>query len=219
MKEKYVENLDGEVWKPVIGYEGIYEFSNKLRVKSLIREGTNKEHILKVSLNNIGYACVGLSKQGKSKTTYISRLSWEYAHDKQVPVGKVVNHISGDITDNRPENLNIMTQKENCNWVSNGLTPAQKRANNPAYVEHMKNLSKMNKYSLRKPVMITHILTGTSFVFDSVTGACNFAELVRCSVKNVAKGKQRHTHGWTTEYLDFDPEVMLKAYYLEVLKA
>lgn len=214
MKEKYVESLDGEVWKPVIGYEGLYEFSNKLRVKSLIRFGVKKEHLLVQTPNNIGYLQVGLAKNRKTKTTYISRLSWEYAHDTKVPEGYVVNHISGDITDNRPDNLNIMTQKENCNWVSKGLTPAQKRANNKAWVEHFKHMPKKN----RKPVMITYILTGTSLVFDSVTEACDFANLDRSGIKNVAVGKQHQTHGWTTEYLDYDPEIMMKAYWMEVVK-
>ena len=29
-----IENLEGEIWKDVVGYEGLYQVSNKGRVKS-----------------------------------------------------------------------------------------------------------------------------------------------------------------------------------------
>ena len=39
--------MEEEVWKPIKGYEGLYEISNLGRVKSLHYRSTGKEKILK----------------------------------------------------------------------------------------------------------------------------------------------------------------------------
>ena len=44
-----------EIWKPVIGYEGLYSASNLGRVKSHGNDKTRKEKILKPRINNKGY--------------------------------------------------------------------------------------------------------------------------------------------------------------------
>lgn len=48
-----------EIWKPVVGYEGLYEVSSYGRVRSLDRYVNNnifrKGRILKLSDNGIGY--------------------------------------------------------------------------------------------------------------------------------------------------------------------
>lgn len=64
-------NLDDEIWKDIIGYEGLYLISNIGRVKRL---GFNKERLTKLRLNYKGYYIVGLCKDGKVKTKYIHQL-------------------------------------------------------------------------------------------------------------------------------------------------
>ncbi len=70
-----------EIWKDIEGYEGLYQVSNKGRVKSLSRfikwkkTYLNKpEVILCLIQHNFGYNTVRLSKDGKVKIKYIHRL-------------------------------------------------------------------------------------------------------------------------------------------------
>ena len=60
-----------EIWLPVEGYEGYYEVSNLGRIKSL---KSNKENVLKPSIDTGGYAYNPLRKDKKSKNFSIHRL-------------------------------------------------------------------------------------------------------------------------------------------------
>ena len=112
-----------ETWKDIKGYEGIYQVSDEGRVRSLDREvGSHhnsakkiKGKIKKTTVNNRGYLQVSLSKDGKISTKKIHRLVW-LAFNGEIPQGLQVNHIDEDKTNNRLDNLNLMTPKENSNW-------------------------------------------------------------------------------------------------------
>lgn len=104
-----------EVWKPVLGYESLYEVSNFGRVKSLNYNHTGKPKILKLSLTPDGYCFCRLSKSGKIKTFRVNRLVWE-AFNGSIPDGMQVNHINEIKTDNSLWNLNLMLPKENQNY-------------------------------------------------------------------------------------------------------
>ena len=108
-----------EEWKDILGFEGIYQASNLGRVKSLERLNARgyrvKEKILKPQINRRGYYQVGLYKQSIGKNYKVHRLVYE-AFNGQIPEGLQVNHINEVKTDNRLENLNLMTHKENVNW-------------------------------------------------------------------------------------------------------
>jgi hypothetical protein len=97
-----------EQWKDVKGYEGIYQVSNEGRVKSI---GYSKERILKpINLN--GYLIVNLYKDKINKQYYIHRLVCLNFLDNPENK-KEVNHINGLKTNNRLENLEWVTPKEN----------------------------------------------------------------------------------------------------------
>lgn len=102
-----------EVWKPVVGYEGLYEVSNLGRVKSLPRNGTiNQVRLLKQSENGVGYLRVDLSKGNKSKTHNIHFLV-ACAFIGVPEKGIVIDHINNNRTDNRLSNLQLITHREN----------------------------------------------------------------------------------------------------------
>lgn len=64
-----------EVWKPIKGYEGLYEVSNMGRVRSLRNNhGNYREKILKQQDNGDGYLQVTLYKDGKAKHFTVHRL-------------------------------------------------------------------------------------------------------------------------------------------------
>lgn len=107
-----------EIWKDIPNYEG-YQVSNLGRVKSLERLDAigrkRKEKILKPQMNSHGYYQVWLCKNSIQKFYIIHRLVWE-AFNGSIPENMQVNHINEVKTDNRLENLNLMTAKENSNW-------------------------------------------------------------------------------------------------------
>ena len=71
-----------EVWKDVVGYEGLYQVSNLGRIKSLPRlvhfkqdlYRMTKERILKNSVLKSGYCKVTLCKPGSQKLTLVHRI-------------------------------------------------------------------------------------------------------------------------------------------------
>lgn len=101
-----------ECWKPVVGYEGLYEVSDLGRVRSLNYKRSRKESIMKQVLDGDGYYCLLLYKNGKRKRFSVHRLVVT-AFIGPIPKGFVVNHINECQTDNRLENLEICTIREN----------------------------------------------------------------------------------------------------------
>ena len=106
-----------EIWKPVLDYISLYEVSNFGRVRSIGgRNGCSKlNKILSPKKDRGGYFQVTFSKNGKKKYYLVHRLVYE-TFNGTIPDGMQVNHINEDKTDNRLENLNLMTPKENINW-------------------------------------------------------------------------------------------------------
>lgn len=92
-------------------YSG-YQISNYGRVKSF---KNGKERILNLTTTKQGYKSVSLRVNGKTIVKLVHRLVWE-VFNGPIPKGLVVNHINEDKTDNRLENLNLLTLTENFAW-------------------------------------------------------------------------------------------------------
>lgn len=70
-----IKNNKRETWKPVKGFEGLYEVSSLGRVRSLNYRGRGEVHILSDNLNKkTGYRSLTLSKDRKQYIKYIHRL-------------------------------------------------------------------------------------------------------------------------------------------------
>ena len=110
-KNLSLEDMEGEIWKDIEGFEKKYQISNMGRVKSL---RCGKERILKQSFDGNGYLKVGLTKDGKIKTFTTHKLV-AITFIKNIEDKPCVDHINTIKTDNRVENLRFVTHKENSN--------------------------------------------------------------------------------------------------------
>ena len=107
-----------EVFKSIKDYEGLYEISNFGNVKSLPRKTSNQhneiETILKPCSGRNGYEHISLYKDRKQKTHKISHLVYDhFGKGKRNGYVVHVDHINGVITNNRIDNLQLLTSREN----------------------------------------------------------------------------------------------------------
>ena len=133
-----LQSKAGEIWKPVCGYEVLYEVSNAGRVRSLHRHGTGKRKqyggsILATSINpHNGYAYVTLCDDIGLRPRRAARVHVLVAECFLGPcqAGHEVRHADGVRHHNVVANLSYVTHQENCaDKVQHGT--AQRGENHP----------------------------------------------------------------------------------------
>jgi hypothetical protein len=111
-----------EVWKDVIGYEGLYQVSNLGRIKTLGRVTGDgrvyKPKVMSPGTNATGYLYIELRKNGVRKTHRLHRLILQAFDPVEGMEHLDVNHIDEDKKNCRLDNLCWMTRAENLNWGS-----------------------------------------------------------------------------------------------------
>ncbi len=135
--------LPGEQWRPVTGYESLYEVSSLGRVRSLPRavpcssgKGTRISPGKLLSLANIGsYFMVGLMSKGVRRNLLVHRLVLD-AFCGQAPKGYQACHFNGDGFDNRVSNLRWDTAVNNqADNKRNGVTQVGTRHHAARFTE------------------------------------------------------------------------------------
>lgn len=116
--------MQEEIWKDVVGYEGIYEISNFGRVKSVERDieiyqngrvkiQHQKEVIMKQMTNHCGYLTVSLRKPRKKRAKFMVHRLVATAFIPNPQNKEQVNHIDANKKNNNVSNLERNTQSEN----------------------------------------------------------------------------------------------------------
>jgi hypothetical protein len=99
-----------EIWKTVTDFEGLYEVSSLGRVRKMMKDGNHL--IRKLNEDRKGYLWIYLSKDNKRKYYKIHRLvAAEFIGKSK----QLIHHINEDKKDNRPENLEYVSDRENSN--------------------------------------------------------------------------------------------------------
>jgi hypothetical protein len=101
-----------EQWKPVVGYEGLYEVSDLGRVRSIHFQGISRIRMLSMNQKKNGYLITELSKGKKQKRIYVHKLVTQ-AFLGERPLGMEVNHKDGNKLNAALSNLEYVTQAEN----------------------------------------------------------------------------------------------------------
>ncbi len=193
-----------EIWRDIEGFEGIYQISSQGRVKSLKRIDNNnhpiKEKILKPNIDNRegkGYLGVRLCKNGKQKFFQIHRLVYETFVGK-IPDDMQCNHINEKKDDNRLENLNLMTPKENSNWGTRNerISEAKKGMK---LSEETKN--KMKNHPNKSKIILQIELNGNIIAdFHSLCEVQRQLGYEKASVSRCCLGKQKTAYGYKWQY-------------------
>lgn len=164
-----------EIWKDIKGYEGYYQVSSYGRVRSLERTSTTGQHLRDTIMKNCndrgGYAFVGLWKDGKKRNFKIHRLVLENFKPIEEMEKLDCNHVDEDKTNNRLENLEWMTRKENLNYGS-----------------HNKRISEAHS----KPILCVEL----NRVFDSITSASKTFNYDRGNIWRVLDRPDRTACGY-----------------------
>ena len=133
--------IPNEIWKPINGYENLYEISNLGRVKSKPREWFQKhrsgklvkykktENLLKLQADRKGYIHVDLFKNKIAERKLVHRLVAEHFIDNPNNY-KYINHIDSNPSNNNVKNLEWCTQSYNIKFAyDNGKKiPPHKRS-------------------------------------------------------------------------------------------
>jgi len=173
-----------ERWLPMVDYEGWYDISDHGRVKR-VRIGNNTfiGRILKPRPQKAGYLTIVVHKNSVRATYLIHRLV-AAAFIGPCPDGKQVNHIDGDKTNNRRENLEYVTSSENALHACKiGLM-----INHVGEEHGMSKLTEDNVHEIRK-------LLGT-MTHKEIAERFNVS---RPTISSIARGD---TWGWLKEEAD-----------------
>lgn len=202
-----LEDMDGEIWKDVIGYEGLYQVSNRGRIKSLAKGGsgnkTMEEHILKLQVHRCGsnYARlqVRMHKNGKGKTVSVHRLV--ASNFIPNPDNKPhVDHIDTNPFNNGVPNLRWVSVAENAN---NPLTliHRSKAVNGfkgrPEFLrkqrEHQPRAKRVAQYDLNDNIIAIHL--SQSAAARAVNGDIN-------GISRACKGLYSQAYGYKWKYIN-----------------
>lgn len=174
-----------EIWKDVVGYEGLYQISNLGNVKSLNYNHTGKERILAKKHHKSGYVTVTLCKNGKHKNKSIHILvAMAFIPNRfSLPC---VNHIDGDKENNFVDNLEWVTYSQNTmHAIQTGLRV-------DSNMRGVMGPANKNSRPVRQYTKDGEIVK----VWPCVSDAARFYGCNPCTITNCTKGRIKTCKGY-----------------------
>lgn len=169
--------LDSEIWKNIEGYDGIYEISDKGRVR-------NRNKIMSQYKNESGMY-IRLYKNKKSKLHKVHRLVAK-TFIENPENKKTVNHIDGNRWNNKLENLEWATISENVKHSHEYL-----HRDYSAYGENHKNSKTITKYNKNMEYICT---------YGSVNEAGRQNKIPFTNIAKCARGERNTAGGFIWRY-------------------
>lgn len=182
---------DKEVWKPVVGFEGLYEVSNTGKVKK-------GDRIKLTRVDKGGYETVCLFDHCKQKHMKVHRVvAMTFIPNPKNK--RTVNHIDGNKLNNNVENLEWATHSENIIHANKmGLrvvTEAQRKA---ASINGKKTCA-LNR--IKTPVeAYNHPFDESEHCFESAHEAARFVNGSPSPIVACCKGKKKTYKGYMWRY-------------------
>ena len=171
-----------EIWKEINGFEN-YQISNLGNLKSI---KNNKEYYMALPINQDGYYQVALYKNGEQHNKLVHRLVAE-AFIENTYNKKTVNHKNGIKTDNRVDNLEWATNKEQTQHSINVL-----------------NHKSIITDKCRKKQIALHqrkVKRSDGITFNSIKEASNGNDSLRRKISSCCRNKLKTAGGYKWEYI------------------
>lgn len=180
-------------WRPVVGYEGLYEVSDKGEVRALERSFTDsigrktmkKARLLNGRVSGHGYIRITLEKDGQPKTYNVHRLVAE-AFIPNPSMLSFVNHKDENKLNNNVSNLEWCTAKYNCNYGTR----------NERMTEKLRATCKASK-----PIVAT-TADGKKEYYKSAHEAGRILGHVHTGITNALNGRTHSAYGRTWAYAE-----------------
>lgn len=168
-----------EIWKDIVGYEGLYQVSNLGNVRSvkrkvkLLRHGQDKER---------GYKNVILYRNGTRKMWLVHRLV-AIAFVNNPENKPQIDHIDGNPSNNVVTNLRWCTVKENLNF-------------------ELAHRNRINSHTQIKGKKIKQFTQNGDLIneWDSISSAARFFNITREGIRDCCLGKQKTAFGYIWKY-------------------
>lgn len=166
----------------------VWRFINdKYRVSNLGRVMNDKYKILSQKTNKCGYKEVNIKIDGKFKTQLVHRLVAKAFIDN--PDNKPqVNHINGDKTCNRVENLEWITNDDNIKHsIKTGL-------------RDIKKIAKTTREKCGKKIIQYDLDNNFIKEWDSLREVADTLKIDRHCIRRVCKGEMKKVKGYIFRY-------------------
>lgn len=175
-----------ENWKDVVGYEGLYQVSDKGNVKSL---KSNSPKLLKQSPTNCGYMKVQLYQNGKGKMLYVHRLVAK-AFLPNPQQKEEINHLDGNKANNVLSNLEWTSRSENqLHAINIGLRESSPMTGRYGALNH------------NSKAIIQKDLNGNIIAkWDSIASAARSISCSPSQISNCLCGRKKTAKGFLWEY-------------------